>query len=97
VFNSDLTLRRVLGEDTYGFDEPKYVGLDEDGMLFVADQDNDRVRMLASGDFAPAGDIAVTMKGKSLDGPEGIAVDGRYIWISDTGNDRVILLRRQRQ
>ncbi|NQV44834.1 MAG: hypothetical protein HQ501_08025 [Rhodospirillales bacterium] len=97
VFNSDLTLRRVLDEDTYGFDEPKYLGLDEDGMVFVADQDNDRIRMLASGDFAPIGDITGPLKGESLDGPEGIAVDGRYIWISDTGNDRVVLLRRQRK
>lgn len=98
IFNEDLSVHRVLGGDDYDFDEPKYLGLDEDGMLFIADEGNDRVRMMESSSFSITGDIADEVVGREhggLDEPEGVAVDGRYIWISDTSNDRIILLRRK--
>lgn len=97
VFNPDLSLHRVLGAESYGFDELKYLGLDENDMLFVADEDNDRVRMMSSHDFKSVGDIGGDIAGQMLDRPKGIAVDGRYIWVSDTSNNRIILLRRKPQ
>ncbi len=97
VFNLDLSLKRVLDKDTYGFDEPKYLGLDEDGMLFIADEHNDRVRILSAGDFQVVGDISGELGDEDLDEPEGVAILGRYIWVSDTSNDRIVLLRRQRK
>ena len=33
--------------------------------------------------------------GDGLNQPEGVAVAGRYIWISDTYNDRIVLYRRE--
>jgi len=98
IFNQDLSVHRILGGDLYDFDEPKYLSLDSDGMLFVADEDNDRIVMLNSRDYSIAGLITDETMGKNhggLDSPEGVAVDGRYIWVSDTSNDRIILLRRQ--
>lgn len=98
ILNEDLSVHRILGGDTYDFDEPKYLSLDGDGMLFVADEGNDRVRMMEPDDYALTGDINGSSMGDvhgGLDEPEGVAVDGRYIWVSDTSNDRIILLRRK--
>lgn len=94
IFNSNLEFIKELNSSDYGFDEPKYISIDEDNMLFITDQHNDRIVMLAD-DLHSVGDIDEGIV--EIAGPEGIAVAGRYIWISDTGNNRIILLRRNRQ
>lgn len=98
IFKEDLSVHRILDGEAYDFDEPKYLGLDSNGMLFVADEDNDRIRMLKGTSFEVTGDIADEVMGSThggLNGPEGVVVEGRYIWVSDTSNDRIILLRRK--
>jgi len=96
ILNPDLSLNRILDKTTHGFEAPKYLGLDGDDMLFVADKTNDRIRMLSGGgEFIHTGDIDGSIATDGLNGPKGFAVDGRYIWVSDTRNNRIILLRRK--
>jgi hypothetical protein len=80
---------------------PSGIAIDAAGDLFVADAENNRVReVLASGiilTFAgngscgrkiPIGDGLPAVKA-SLCHPMGVAVDGRDVYISDTGHDEV--------
>ncbi|MBT4890535.1 MAG: hypothetical protein HON65_13385 [Rhodospirillales bacterium] len=93
IFDKDLNYKRDLSTSDYGFDAPKYIGLDDEGMLFVADQHNDRIVMLDR-HMMPVGDIDEGIQ--VIGGPEGVCVAGRYIWVSDTANDRIVLFRRNR-
>lgn len=72
-----------------GFRENKYLALDKDNLLYVADQHNNLLRIFNAarqeiGSIAEAG-------GKSLNYIEGVEVVGQRIWISDTYNDRIVL------
>lgn len=93
VFDPELNVIRILTRADYGFDEPKYLAIDEDGMVFVADENNDRIVMLDR-HMTPTGDIDEGIL--DIAQPEGVSVAGRYIWVSDTANNRIILFRRNR-
>ena len=83
---------RSLGGADYAFNEPKYLALDERGWLFVADENN-RVLKVFDPEFRQVGVI----RGSEGSGPfgllEGAEVAGGLVWISDTGNDRILLFR----
>jgi DNA-binding beta-propeller fold protein YncE len=94
----DRNLRFVaaLGGPPWNFNDPKYVADDEAGRLYVADEYNNRVVVLAPGDRK----IILTIAGfaspagaDKLNQPEGVAVRGDTLWISDTYNDRILAFR----
>lgn len=96
VLDADLVPVRTLGGADYAFNEPKYVAVDDKGWLFVADEDNNRIRIFDDA-YAPAGTIGSGERGAGpgqLNRPEGVEVAGRYVWVSDTYNDRILLFRR---
>jgi len=95
VFDRDLNLLSELKKADYAFNEPKYVATGEDGTLFLADEYNHQIRV-----FDPEfREIAVIGTGKKADGPgglngpEGVDVAGRYLWVSDTHNHRIMLFK----
>lgn len=84
----DGSERRVLGragrEPGY-FLHPTQIWVDPTGMLFVADRDNNRViRMNAISGFGWT-EIA------GLNRPEGVASRGDEVYVSDTGNDQILV------
>tara|TARA_R110000772_G_scaffold232445_2_gene343930 strand:+ start:43876 stop:44799 length:924 start_codon:yes stop_codon:yes gene_type:complete len=96
ILNPELVFLRKFKGDPWNFDDPKYMAFDAQGDLWLADEYNSRVLHL---------DAAMTVKqiigtGEKGDGPgqlnwpEGVEVKGDLIWISDTYNDRLLLLRR---
>ena len=92
VLNPELIFLGVYKGAPFDFDDPMYMAADAEGGLWLADSDNDRILHLNA--FMTVDRIIGADVGpKELDGPEGVAVSGNRIWISDTGNDRVILLR----
>jgi DNA-binding beta-propeller fold protein YncE len=96
VLDTDLAVVRTLGGAEYAFNEPKYVAVDEKGWLFVADEDNNQIRIFDDA-YAQVGAIGTGERGSGpgqLNKPEGVDVAGRYIWVSDTYNDRILLFRR---
>ena len=91
---SDGVLTKVAGGGNYGyrdgstdyalFAQPQDVAVygDDASELFVADTNNNVVRKIAGGQ--------VTTFVSGLSTPQGVAVDGDTVFISDTGNNRIL-------
>ena len=91
VLDPSLGFVRSLEGPPYDFNEPKYVAVDDKGWLFVADELNNLIKVFDDA-YRPVGTVGVA---DNLNQPEGVAVTGRYIWVSDTYNNRVLLYRRE--
>lgn len=85
VFDLGLRPIRELRAD---FKEPKYMGLDEHGWLYVADQHHNLIKV-----FNDSEELVIQFGADQLNYPEGVEVLGDRIWISDTYNDRVVLYK----
>ncbi len=90
-----LLLREELARDTYDFDGVRYLDLTAEGMIVAADKNNHVVKFIAAdrslvhvlGDGKPGrGDYRLRT-------PEGVEIRDSILWISDSGNDRVIRYR----
>lgn len=95
VLDRDLKPLRELRGPTYRFDEPKYLAFDDRGWLYVADEDNNQVRIFIN-ETQPMAVIGTGRPGtgpNQLRKPEGVTTRGNRVWISDTYNDRVVLYR----
>ena len=92
LLSPDLDIRRELGRREYDFNGVRYMDLTTDGMLIVADKNNHVVKFIA----ADGKLLHVLGDGKSGQGvnkfrtPEGVEVRGSELWLSDSGNDRVV-------
>jgi len=96
IFDKDLNYIHELSQGDYDFNGPKYVASDDAGNILVADEYNHQVKILDSS-FKMIGRITGTPKPGGpgpLNGPEGIETVGRYMWVSDTYNSRVLLYKR---
>jgi len=85
VFTRDLAPVATIEGD---FVEPKYMEVDGRGWLYIADQHNNIVKV-----FDENARLVTRFGEGELKWPEGVAVSGQYIWISDTYNDRVLRYR----
>lgn len=96
TLDRNLKFISAIGGAPWNFNDPKYVVDDESGRLYVADEHNNRVVVLAPGDrkilFVIAGFLSPSGPEK-LKQPEGVAVRGDTLWISDTYNDRILAFR----
>ena len=95
VLDRDLKPLRELRGPTYRFDEPKYLAFDDRGWLYVADEDNNQVRIFIN-ETQPMAVIGSGQTGtgpNQLRKPEGVTPRGNRVWISDTYNNRVVLYR----
>ena len=84
-------------------DDPTAVAVDASGNLFIADTNNNRIRMVTGGiittvagtgqsGFGGDGGSATSAR---LDHPSGVAVDASGdLFIADTGNNRIRMIRR---
>ena len=87
LLSPQLVVIKELSGPKYGFDGVRYQDVMADGTLIAADKYNDRVVIIA-----PDGDVqGVLDKGhKPFKTPEGVEIQGDSLWISDSGNDRVL-------
>ncbi len=93
LLTAELEYIGALGGAAYGFDEPKYLAIDARGWLYVADAYNHQVKVFDEA-RALVATVGSGQRGKGrgrLNQPEGVAVAGDLVWISDTYNDRVVL------
>jgi YVTN family beta-propeller protein len=92
LFDAGLRSLGVLQQD---FHEPKYLGFDKKGWLYVADQMNhqlkifDRERRLV----ARIGSGKAGRGQDQFNGLEGVVARDGHIWIADTYNNRIVLYR----
>lgn len=95
LLSPELEIRKELGQREYDFDGVRYLDLTADGMLVAADKNNHQVK------FIDAQDRLVHVLGDGKPGkgpgrfrtPEGVEIRGDTIWLSDSGNDRVVRYR----
>jgi YVTN family beta-propeller protein len=72
------------------FDEPRGLAATDQGLVVVADSDNDRLQILAFDgfEFTPVREVQA-----GLSSPTGVALYGQdRIVVADTGNDRIVVL-----
>ncbi len=93
ILSQALEPIKILAGEPYNFDDPTRMALDEMGNIFVADTGNHRILVLDR-DLQIVGQIGTGRRGDTkgrLNSPKGVTVRGGYVWVSDTGNDRVLL------
>ncbi len=94
VFDPDLNFIQELSTADYGFDNPGRIASDDTGTILISDTGHSIVKIIGL-DFKPIGIIARTSPlFGNLNGPQGVETIGRYLWVSDTGNKRVVLFKR---
>lgn len=92
LLSPELKIKRELKGSPYNFDGVRYQDVLLDGTLIAADKNNHQVKVIG-----PNGELVLVLgtgrPGKGLGmftTPEGIEVKGDTLWISDSGNDRVM-------
>ena len=86
--DAELNVKEIFGGAKFGFQQPKYFAIDATGIFYIADQGHHQIRVFDPqwqqiGVIAEAG-------GQKFNLPEGVAVLGKRVWISDTYNHRVV-------
>ncbi len=95
LLSEDLAVISELSRETYSFDGVRYLDLLHDGSLVTADKNNHQIKFIA-----PDGKLGLVLgDGRPGRGPgkfktpEGVEVRGTDLWLSDSGNDRVVRYR----
>ncbi len=92
IVGPDMQIMKTLSGAPYNFSGPRYAVYDDAGRLYVADKNAHMVKAIGK-DYELLGAIGTGKPGKEpgqLNRPEGIAVLGRDVWISDTYNNRIV-------
>jgi DNA-binding beta-propeller fold protein YncE len=97
LLSADLEIKRELGGSEYGFNGVRYLDLTEAGSIIAADKNNHVVKFIsARGRLAKV--LGDGRRGKGPNRfatPEGVELRGSTLWLSDSGNDRVVRYRYQ--
>ena len=99
LLSPDLKIKRELKGAPYDFDGVRYQDILPDGTLITADKNNHQVKIIG-----PDGRLLLVLgSGRPERGPgkfttpEGVEVKGDTLWISDSGNDRIVKYRIRRK
>ena len=94
LLSPELEIKRELSRG-YDFDGVRYQDVLPDGTLIAADKNNHQVKFIG-----PDGELILVLGTGSPEmgpgkfrTPEGVEVQGDMLWISDSGNDRVVKYR----
>ena len=95
LLSENLEIKRELGRKQYDFNGVRYLDLTDDGMIVAADKNNHQVKFIA----ADGSLVHVMGDGKPGRGPnrfrtpEGVEIRDSELWLSDSGNDRIVKYR----
>jgi DNA-binding beta-propeller fold protein YncE len=93
VFDSDFKHRATFGA-ALRLNGPKYIAFDGD-RIWLADENNHRIVLLDRA-HRPLGMLGTGKRGRAageFHKPEAVLARAPYVWVIDTYNDRVLLLR----
>ncbi len=99
LLTTELKIVRELKGASYNFSGVRYQDVLPNGTLIAADKYNHQVKVIGTNGQV----LLVLGTGEPGKGPgrfptpEGVEVQGDRLWISDSGNDRVVQYRIQRQ
>lgn len=95
LLSPDLEILKEWSGAAYGFNGVRYQDVLPDGTVIAADKNNHQVKVISV-----EGELLLTLgtgrpgKGPNqFTTPEGVEVRGDLVWISDSGNDRVVRYR----
>jgi hypothetical protein len=95
LLSPNLEITRELKGPPYNFDGVRYQDVLANGTMIAADKNNHQVKVISGN-----GKLLLTLgSGRAGKGPgkfrtpEGIEAQGESLWISDSGNDRVVKYR----
>jgi DNA-binding beta-propeller fold protein YncE len=91
LLSPELEIKRELAGPPYDFDGVRYQDVLADGTLIAADKNNHQVKVIG-----PHGALLLVLGSGELRTPEGVEALGDTLWISDSGNDRVVKYRIHR-
>lgn len=92
LLSPELEIKRELKGAPYNFNGVRYQDVLKDGTLIAADKYSHQIKIIG----ADGALMATLGSGKAEKGPgkfttpEGVEVRGNTLWISDSGNDRVV-------
>lgn len=95
LLSPQLKIMRELGQQKYNFNGVRYMDLLDDGTLVAADKNNHVIKFIAADDTL----LFVLGTGKPGLGvnkfvtPEGVEAKHQTLWLSDSGNDRIVKYR----
>lgn len=92
LLSPDLKIKHELKRLQYDFDGVRYMDLLPDGTLIAADKNNHVIKFIGS-DGKLLTVLGTGKPGKGPDQfvtPEGVEVSGSSLWLSDSGNNRVV-------
>lgn len=92
LLSPDLKVKKELSGPPYDFNGVRYQDFLADGTLVLADKNNHQVKLISS-DSRLLGALGTGQPGKGpnqFTTPEGVEVGESTIWISDSGNDRIV-------
>ncbi|MBT8434014.1 MAG: NHL repeat-containing protein [Gammaproteobacteria bacterium] len=92
LLSPDLEIEAELGRKEYDFNGVRYLDLTANGTIIAADKNNHAVKFISAdgkllhvlGNGSPARGV------NRFRTPEGVEVRGSELWLSDSGNDRVV-------
>ncbi len=95
LLTPEFEILREFGRRQYDFNGVRYLDLTADGMIIAADKNNHQVKFIAAdgsllhvmGDGRPGRGV------NKFTTPEGVEIRGDELWLSDSGNDRVVKYR----
>jgi DNA-binding beta-propeller fold protein YncE len=95
LLSPELEIRKELGREQYDFDGVRYLDLTPQGMLIAADKNNHVVKFIGADGrlLYVLGDGKPGRGTDRLTTPEGVEVRGTELWLSDSGNDRIVKYR----
>lgn len=92
LLSTDLQIKRELKGKPYNFNGVRYQDVLPDGTLIAADKNNHQIKIIG-----PDGKVLLVLgTGKPGKGankfrtPEGVEVEGNTVWLSDSGNNRIV-------
>lgn len=92
LLSPSLQIKRSLKGPPYNFDGVRYLDILANGTIVAADKNNHQVK------FIDPNDNVVLILGSGSPGkgpnvfttPEGVEIKGKTLWLSDSGNDRIV-------
>jgi DNA-binding beta-propeller fold protein YncE len=99
LLSQDLAIKRELKGAPYDFNGVRYQDILPDGTLIAADKNNHQIKIIGA-DGALLLVLGTGRPGKGpgqFTTPEGVETRGEAVWLSDSGNDRVVKYRIHRR
>ncbi|MDH3759558.1 MAG: NHL repeat-containing protein [Gammaproteobacteria bacterium] len=95
LLSPELEIKRELAQQKYDFNGVRYLDLSDEGILIAADKYSHAVKFIAADGklLHVLGDGRAGQGENRFTTPEGVEVRGSELWLSDSGNDRVVKYR----